>query len=78
MFEWGRFGLAGHLFVAFLPNSDQEPLEFTLVVTKTDDGTEVRREHIPLNYAPIFGPDAGDVAMLNERVEAIIRELGLE
>jgi hypothetical protein len=76
MDEWSRFELGGHLFVAFLPSSDDEDQVFTLVVSK--DGRELRREAIPLLHRPIFGPDAGDVAALNARVEAVIRELGLE
>lgn len=76
MDEWSRFELKGHVFVAYLPSSREEPKVFTLVVSK--EGQEVRRETVPLLYEPVFGPDVGDVAALNERVEEVVRELGLE
>ncbi len=33
-------------------------------------------EQLPMSYRPLFGPDAGDVQTLNERVAAIIWQLG--
>lgn len=76
MQEWSRFELSGHVFIAYLPSNDQEPQHFTISVLK--DGTEIRRETVPLLYRPVFGPDVGDVAALNAKVEQIIAELGLE
>lgn len=76
MQEWARFELKGHSFVAYLPSDDAEESVFTLSVVS--DGTELRREKIALFHRPIFGPDVEDVAMLNEKVEEIIADLGLE
>lgn len=76
MEEWSRFELTGHTFIASLPANDQEAQVFTISVLK--DGTEIRRETVPLLYRPIYGPDAGDVVTLNVKVEEIIAELGLE
>lgn len=76
MDEWNRFELGGHVFVAYLPSAASEAPTFTLSVLKS--GTEIRRETLPLLYPPIFGPDAEDVARLDDRVEAVIKELGLK
>jgi len=72
----GSFELSGHTFTCYLPSSDAEPQEWTIIVTR--DGETVRRETIPLLYRPIFGPDVGDCAARDYRVEQIIKELGLE
>ncbi len=74
--EIGAFVLADHHFACFLPDGPDEPQVWTIVVTK--DGREVRRETVPLMYEPRFGPDVGDCAARDERVEEIIKELGLE
>lgn len=76
MQEWSRFELKGHTFVAYLPSDDTEESVFSISVLK--DGAELRREKIALFHRPIFGPDVEDVAMLNEKVEEIIADLGLE
>lgn len=73
---YASFGLAGHLFQATMPDSPGEPQEWTISVEK--DGQLVRRDTLPMIYAPRFGADAGDVQALNERVEQIIAEMGLE
>ena len=71
----GTFTLADHIFTCFLPSSDDEESVWTITVTK--DGRELRRETLPLLYRPIFGPDIEDCAVLDERIEEIIKELGL-
>ena len=73
---WGEFDIADHHFTAALPGSDTDDQVWTIVVTKL--GEEVRRETIPLNYRPTYGPDVSDVDALNERIEEIVKELGLE
>jgi len=74
--SYGTFTIKDHLFTSLMPSSDAEPRQWTIVVTRGDE--EVRRETLEMLYAPVFGADVGDVAALNERVEAIIKELGLE
>ena len=73
---YGEFDLAGHHFACYLPTSSAGPVAWTVLITL--EGVEIRRETIPMFYAPTFGPDAGDVAAMNARVEEIIGELGLE
>jgi hypothetical protein len=75
MGEWSRFELAGHVFTASLPDSDAEAQIFAIRVLRGD--VEIRNEAIPLLYPPVFGPDVSDVRALDERVEEIIKELGL-
>ena len=72
----GTFTIANHVFTCFLPTSDEDEQVWTITVTK--DGQEVRRETLPLLYRPIFGPDVADCAFRDERIEQIIKELGLE
>lgn len=74
--EYASFRLAGHHFLAMMPSNSTEPRVWTLVIVKGPD--EIRREEIPMLYEPRFGPDVGDVRDLNDRIEAIIKELGLE
>jgi hypothetical protein len=76
MQEWSRFELKDHTFIAYLPSDATEESVFTVSVLKA--GTEIRSEKIRLFHRPIFGPDVEDVAKLNEKVEAIIADLGLE
>ncbi len=70
------FTLAGHVFTAELPASSADPQVWTITVAKGD--VIVRTETIPLMYRPVFGPDVGDVASRDARIEEIIKELGLE
>ncbi|MCI0431768.1 MAG: hypothetical protein L0210_14655 [Rhodospirillales bacterium] len=76
MLEWSRFELKAHTFIAYLPSDGKEESVFTVAVLK--DSAEIRREKIELFHRPIFGPDVDDVARLNEKVEEIIADLGLE
>jgi hypothetical protein len=76
MEEAGTFDLADHTFTCYLPSSDAEDQVWTIIVTK--HGETVRRETIPLMYRPVWGPDVGDCAARDARVEEIIKELGLE
>jgi hypothetical protein len=76
MTEWSRFELGGYTFTASLPDSAAEAQVFAIRVLR--GAAEIRSETLPLIHPPIFGPDADDVAALNERVEEIIAELGLK
>ncbi len=73
---YGTFTLADHTFARFLPDSSTDDQVWTIVVTT--DGQEIRRDTIPLLYRPTFGPDVSDMAACDERVEEIIKDLGLE
>lgn len=74
----GRFTLpTGHEFVASMPSSDAQDRSWLLTVTDASGGTAFYG-HVPMVYAPRFGPDVADVAALNARIEEVIIELGLE
>lgn len=72
---YGVFDLAGCHFACYLPMSGSDEQVWTIIVTK--DGKEVRRDKVQLLHAPVFGPDVGDVGSLNDRVEEMIKEMGL-
>jgi hypothetical protein len=73
--EWARFELGGHTFIASLPDGAADEQVFTIRILR--GAAEIRTETVPLFHPPLFGPDGDDVAALQERVEQIIRELGL-
>jgi hypothetical protein len=73
--EWARFELGGHTFIASLPDGAADEQVFTIRILR--GAAEIRSETFPLIHPPLFGPDGDDVAALEERVEEIIRELGL-
>jgi hypothetical protein len=72
----GTFSIKDHNFECYLPSNSDEPQVWTLIVAKA--GKEIRRDTVPLSHEPIFGPDVDDVLARDERVEEIIKELGLE
>jgi hypothetical protein len=72
----GTFTIADHEFACYLPSSNKEPQVWTIIVSKAD--RELLRDTVPLLHEPIFGPDVDDVSARDERVEEIIKELGLE
>ena len=73
---YASFDLKGYRFEAFMPVDEEAPHEFSVVVSK--DGLIVRREAVPMMYPCLFGVDVADKAALEERTEAIIKELGIE
>jgi hypothetical protein len=74
--EWARFELGGCTFIASLPESAADEQVFAIRVLR--GAAEIHSEILPLIHPPIFGPDADDVAALNERTSQIITELGLK
>ncbi len=76
MTEYSRFTLAGVEFIASGPDNETDAMEWKLELWR--EGAKIRDEHIPIVHAPIFGYDEEDLATLNEKVEAIIKELKLE
>lgn len=73
---WGTAPVNEHVISCYLPVNDEVPQVWTVLVEKA--GAVVHREIIPLYHRPIFGPDVDDVTILNDRVEEMIKELGLE
>ena len=73
--EWSRFELGGRTSIASLPDGAADEQVFTIRILR--GAAEIRSETVPLFHPPLFGPDGDDVAALQERVEEIIRELGL-
>jgi hypothetical protein len=76
MTRHGEFFLGGYRFQALMPSGDDEPRQWAIVVAH--DGKEVRRETLPMLYPPRFGVDMSDLSALNQRIEEIIAEMGLE
>jgi hypothetical protein len=74
--KYSEYDLGGWHFEATWPESDTDPLEWVLTATK--DGESAIERHIPMDYRPIFGPDVGDVQSLEEALNVLIKELGLE
>lgn len=74
--EWSRFDLKGWQFRAYLPNSDNDPQEWH--VTIIDPQKVIHTLTVPMDYAPVWGPDASDVFALNEAIEVFIAEHGIE
>lgn len=73
--DYAEFTLGEWLFKSFQPAHDGAPHEWLLVAT---DGDRKLERHIPMFHTNIFGPDVEDVAALEEAVEVMIKELGLE
>lgn len=76
MWEWSRFDLKDHTFVANMPSDSTEESVFMIAVSK--GVAEIRREEVRLFHRPLFGPDVDDVASLSEKVEQIIANMELE
>lgn len=73
---FGKFDIGGGTMYAYGPATDEENREW-LIIFKRDDRI-VYQEAVGMLYAPVFGYDADDIAVLNSRVEEIIKELDLE
>lgn len=71
---WGDFDLEGYHFNAEYGDNKQGHPNWFLTVSD-QKGSATRCFEIPMVYTPTFGPDVGDVATLNEKVEAVIKEL---
>ena len=74
MIEYGSFEESGYKITAFMPSGDHEPREW--YVTFENEGLAAKELRIPMLYAPIFGPDVADVAELEEKVDAMLKDLG--
>lgn len=76
MSTYGEFDLNGWHFKAEMPDSDDEPRQWTITFSNPEGLEHVRSA--TMLYAPIFGPDIDDVATLNETIEAVIEEYAIE
>lgn len=70
MIKWSEFRDGDRLFEAFLPEHEAEPQEWLLRASCLDQILEERR--IRLTWPPRFGPDAGDVAMIEAELDIAI------
>ncbi len=71
--QWSSFKERGYTVVAYLPTRFRVPLEFLVKVYRGNN--EIKEFRSPMTYEPRFGPDAGDVAVLEERVDKVLKEL---
>lgn len=73
---YGAFAIAGGEMRAYLPDDHAPNLAWTVEFIK--DGTVVFKSAIDMEYEPLFGVDASDVAALHQGIEELIAEHGLE
>lgn len=73
---YGKFDIDGGTMYAYMPSSNEERTEWTIKYVKDEETVFVDR--VDMTYAPIFGPDAGDVVSLNVRIEELIKKYNLE
>lgn len=71
---YGTFMVGQATVTAYLP--DQAPDNWTVTIER--EGEDTVTETLPMDYAPVFGPDVSDVAALNEFVEVLISKYELE
>lgn len=76
MSEWSEFELNGWTFKAMMPDHENETQQWTVRIVSPSG--EQSALYVPMDYAPIFGPDASDVAALNVAVEQFIQDRGIE
>lgn len=69
---WAAFKENGFLFEALLPESDDEDLVWTVRISR---GNEIHTHRLKLIWPPRFGPDAGDIEMLERFSEQQARAL---
>lgn len=70
MIKWSEFRDGDLLFEAFLPEHERQPMSWLLRTSRR--GHVIDEQRIGLVWPPRFGPDAGDVAMLEGTLDAVI------
>jgi hypothetical protein len=70
------FEVDGHVFKAWQPANDDA--DRMMVVEVFKDDKLIRTEHIQMFHENRYGVDVEDVQSMNERVETVIKEMGLE
>lgn len=73
---YGKFDISEGVMFAYGPAGPDEERCWKVVFEK--NGEEVHSDKLEMFFEPIFGYDAGDVAYLNQRIEELIKEWGLE
>ncbi len=73
MMKWSDYEHNGVLFEAFLPSDESEPQQWLLRASR--DGILLTERRIGLTWIPRFGPDASDVALLEEALDEMLLEL---
>lgn len=73
--EYGRFEENGWTGIALMPAHGDMPQEWKLQVLRPDGTVAVEDERLRMLYAPVFGPDAGDVAASEARLLELIAEM---
>ncbi len=71
---YGSFQLDDAKVSAYMP--DSEPDIWTVIIERPNENAI--RETLPMDYAPIFGPDASDINKLNQFIEELIVKYKLE
>lgn len=70
---FGTFEEKGYCFEALMPASDEERCEFRLQVKA--NGGLLLDIPVAMLYRPIFGPDVGDVAALEDLTDRVVTAL---
>ena len=78
---YGSFAEGGYLVEAFMPAGYAQPQQWTVRFYKTGlaepepGDIPVAVVTVPMVYAPRFGPDAGDVAALEQATDELLAAL---
>ena len=70
---FGKFTERGYSVEAFLPTNSSEPGAWTIRIKK--GRRLIKKTSVPMLYEPRYGPDAGDVARLEEETARLLKEL---
>jgi hypothetical protein len=70
---WSELREGEWLLKAYCPRSTNQPVEWTVYVYQDDK--LVRQVKLPIDSSIRFGPDAGEVAQLNEALATLLKEL---
>ena len=73
MLKYGHFEEADTVYEAFLPESDKESSHWLIRASRR--GHVVAERHVRIGWRPMFGPDVGDVAALEEGLDRLIVEI---
>src|SRR5689334_14769802 len=74
MIKWSEFFELGVLFEAFLPEHERERHAWLLRVSR--NGHILEERYVGLTWPPRFGPDAGDVAVLEGELDGALARVG--
>lgn len=78
---YGTFSEGGYLVKAFMPVRPSQTRQWTIRVYEEgaaiveEEAEPLRERTIRMVHEPVFGPDASDVAALEDGVEELMREL---